>query len=234
MNTTPKDPLDKNSNYTYGTNANKTEYQIATTLENPVVSHLSPIIQTAFADSSFQARVNGNYLGYIKFQSGTTNPETWIANIPSLLFNNTGSTNLLSTGTYFIVNKQTNLPYKIDDKTEHQNKNANEIIQAITNTTTATLTGVNITGITTSTGVSEKFTETLLASFGGNLAKIETAVLGKSTPITPQTPASCATQPTYTSVTFTQGTPTQPNQAWQSNDENAPCYWTCGTGKTLV
>ncbi|MDD5197922.1 MAG: FISUMP domain-containing protein [Candidatus Gracilibacteria bacterium] len=187
INKIPTDPLSK-SNYVYGTNTSKTQYQIATTLEN-AVAHNSPFIsQTYAANSSLQARVNGNYSGYIKFSSGS---ETWIANIPSLIFNNTGSTNLLSTGTYFVVNKQQNLPYKLDDKTETRNKNATEIIQAIANTTTATLTGARIDNITTSTGVSAFFTGALLASFGGNITFIETAVLGKTATITPPAPNDC-------------------------------------------
>lgn len=162
MSTVTKDPLTQ-TNYTYGTNANKTQYQIATTLENAIAYNTSPIIQAVYADTLYQARVNGNYPGYIKFQSGS---ETYIANIPSLLFNNTGSIELLSTtNTYFIVNKQQNLPYKIDDKTQIQNKTPTEIIQFITNNTNATLTGVNITSITTSAGVSELFTGAILDSF---------------------------------------------------------------------
>ncbi|MDD5197883.1 MAG: glycine-rich protein [Candidatus Gracilibacteria bacterium] len=200
INKTPLDPLSK-TNYVYGTNSTKSQYQIAVTLENAIAydnSRLSPalsfggegvLISTTYAaNSSLQARVNGNYSGYIKYSSGA---ETWIANIPSLLFNNTGSTDLLGTSTFFVVDKQPNLPYKIDEKTITQNKTPNEIIQAITGTGTATLTGVNITGITTSTGVSNTFTPELLASFGGNIAIIETAVLGKTTNITPPAPNDC-------------------------------------------
>ena len=188
----PTDPLSK-TNYVYGTNSSQSQYQIATTLENAIA--YNNLIPTVYADTSLQARVNGNYSGYIKFSSGASNEETWIANIPSLLFNNTGSTNLLSTGTYFVVNKQQNLPYKLDDKTQSQNKTPDEIIRAVTNTTTVTLTWVNISSVTTSTGVSAFFTGELLASFGGNIAVIETAVLGKSTSVAPPTP-------TYTDCTF--------------------------------
>ena len=196
INKTPTDPLSK-TNYVYGTNSSQSQYQIATTLENAIA--YNNLIPTVYADTSLQARVNGNYSGYIKFSSRASNEETWIANIPSLLFNNTGSTNLLATGTYFVVNKQPNLPYKIDDKTIIQNKNPNDIIKAITNTTTATLTGVNITAViatNTSTGVSAFFTGELLASFGGNIAFIETAVLGKTATVAPPAPV------TYSDCTF--------------------------------
>lgn len=158
INKIPTDPLSK-TNYVYGVNSSQSQYQIATTLENTIAyNKFLPIV---YADSSLQARVNGNYSGYIKYMSGT---ETWIANIPSLLFNNTGSTNLLSTGTYFVVNKQQNLPYKIDDKTQIQNKNPDDIIKTITNTPTATLTGARIDNITKET-LANTFTGTLLASF---------------------------------------------------------------------
>ncbi len=136
INKTPVDPLSKAS-YVYGTNSSQSQYQIATTLENAIAYNTFPTIQAVYADSSLQARVNGNYSGYIKYQSGS---ETWIANIPSLLFNNTGSVSLFSTGTYFVVNKQPNLPYKLDIHTVIQNKDGNQMVQAITGTGIATLT----------------------------------------------------------------------------------------------
>jgi len=110
-------------------------------------------IPVVYADSSYQAKVNGNYPGYLKFTDSSGS--IWIANIPSLIFNNTGATNLLSTGTYFVVNKQANLPYKLDVHTVIQNKDGDKMIQVITGTGVATLTGVNITTIiATNTGVS--------------------------------------------------------------------------------
>jgi hypothetical protein len=101
-----------------------------------------------------------------------------MVNAPSLIWNNTGSVNLLSTGTYFVVNKQANLPYKLDTLSTIQNKDGNQIIQVIAGTGAVTLTGVNITNITTATGVSGMFTGALLASFGGNLPGIQTMILG--------------------------------------------------------
>ena len=229
INKTPTDPLSK-MNYVYGTNSDRTQYQIATVLENPITYNVSPFIQTVFATTSHQARVSGNYPGYLKYQSGTINPDTYIANIPSLLFNNTGSTNLFGTTTYFVVDKQQNLPYKIDDKTIIQNKNPNEIIQAITNTTTATLTGVNITAIIatdTSTGVSSLFTGSLLASFGGNISVIEAAVLGKTTNVasvasTGQTApiASAASNITATGITWNWQSSTSATSYQFSTDNN--------------
>nr|MDD3720775.1 hypothetical protein [Candidatus Gracilibacteria bacterium] len=43
---------------------------------------------------------------------------------------------------------------------------------------------------------------------------------------------SCATQPIYTNATFTVGTPTQINQAWQNTNNANPCYYTCINGYT--
>ncbi len=220
INKTPVDPLSK-TNYVYGTNSSQSQYQIATTLENAIAYNTFSIIQTVYADASFQAMVSGNYPGYIKFNNGAA--QTWLTNIPSLLFNNTGSTNLLGTTTYFVVDKQHNLPYAIDSKIPTQNKNATEIIRAITNTTTATLTGVNITAVIATnipTEVSSLFTGALLASFGGNISVIEAAVFGKTTNVTSinftgQTAptASAVSNVTTTSITWN----------WQSS-ENATSY----------
>ncbi|PIQ41630.1 hypothetical protein COW06_02395, partial [Candidatus Gracilibacteria bacterium CG12_big_fil_rev_8_21_14_0_65_38_15] len=208
MNKIPTDPL-SNTNYIYGVNSSLSQYQIATTLENIIAYDTSLLIPTVYADTSYQAKVSGDYPGYFKFSSGS---EVWIANIPSLLWNNTGSVNLLSSGTYFVVNKQTNLPYKLDESNVIQNKDANQIIQAITSNSTTTLTGVNITGVTTSTGVSEIFTGNLLVSFGGDITKMQAIVLGNITtaPI-PEIPsvnipsapiASAASSITQTSITW--------------------------------
>lgn len=178
---------------------------MAATLENAQAYNTSPIIQTVYADNSYQAKVNGDYPGYFKFSSGS---EVWIVNTPSLIWNNTGSVNLLSTGTYFVVNKQANLPYKLDSLSVIQNKDGNQIMQVIAGTGAATLTGVNITNITTATGVSGMFTGSLLASFGGNLPGIQTMILGNgSTGITSQTYTNCTgtTQSGYIITPLTHG-----------------------------
>lgn len=162
MNKIPIDPLSSTS-YVYGVSGDKKYYQVATVLENTEAYNLSPIVSTVYADASYQARVNGDYPGYLKFTDSSGS--IWIANVPSLLWNNTGSVSLLGTGTYFVVNKQANLPYKLDTSTVIQNKDADQMVQAITGTGVATLTGVNITGITAET-LTGTFTPEILANFG--------------------------------------------------------------------
>ena len=99
---------------------------------------------TYAASSTYKAKVNGIYPGYFKFNSGS---EVWIANIPSLIWNNTGSVNLLNTGTYFVVHRQSNLPHSFNGYAREINKDADQIVQSITGTGVARLMGVNISNI---------------------------------------------------------------------------------------
>ena len=236
MNTIPTDPVTK-TNYTYGTNANKTEYQIAAVLENPVAfsphsnslvrntSPLTPLLQgegnnlvsllllgegsgkgwiipTVHASQSLQARVNGNYRGFITFSSGASN-ETWIANIPSLLVNFSGSTDLLSNDASFIVDKQKNLPYKIDDKTIIHHQSTEEIILAKTKSSTAKLIVIDKADlIAFATNPNNTLPEylgseinsgTLLASFGSETTpeSLKSLVTGTATPPPPTVYENC-------------------------------------------
>lgn len=93
--------------------------------------------------------MDGTYDEYIKFSTGGS---TYLANIPSLIFNFSGATtSLFSTDTYFVYNNKSNLPYRIGDITDINTISSDTLIQNITNTPTATLTGVNITGVTKDT-----------------------------------------------------------------------------------
>ncbi|MDD5213247.1 MAG: hypothetical protein PHG82_02390, partial [Candidatus Gracilibacteria bacterium] len=124
----------------------------------------------------------------------------YIANIPSLLWNNSGSVDLLNTSTKYVVNKKTNLPYKINSTSDIGTKDANTIIQEITGTGVATLTGVNITNINSS-NIGTTFSGVLLASFGGDISKLTNNVIGgavASVPTVSYTPLS-ATGGTITS-----------------------------------
>ena len=100
LNKQLKDPL-TNTSYVYGTNADQTEYQIASILEWDSISY-APLINTTYANLS-KAKVDGNYKWFIKFNSGS---EVWIVNIPSLIFSNTWSVELLNNWTYYIVNNK--------------------------------------------------------------------------------------------------------------------------------
>ena len=196
INKTPTDPL-STSHYAYALSGDKKTYQVATVMENSVaytnsviangaersvaihsdsasvdrhartsLAMTNPFIPTAFAaQTSYQARVNGTYPGYIKFQSGA---EVYIANIPSLIWSNSGETiNLLSTGTYFVVNRQVNLPYKITTDTQIENQTADVLLRSITGQSNATLTGVNVTTVRTPEEIANTFTGQILASFAG-------------------------------------------------------------------
>ena len=78
------------------------------------------------------------------------------------------------------MNKQANLPYKLDVNTVIQNKDGDQMVQAITGTGVASLTGVNITGVTAET-LTGTFTPEVLASFGGDMNTVQSVVLGSTT-----------------------------------------------------
>ncbi len=156
INKTPLDPLSW-SNYIYAISWDKTKYQLATTLENSIsLTHpnlplnlMEGVIQKTYADyNPYQAKVIWNYPWYIKFSSWSN---TYIANIPSLIWNNSWATiNLLSTWTYFVVDKQSNLPYSIKDVVI-QELTADKLIQKITWYTWSNLMSINITPILNAT-----------------------------------------------------------------------------------
>lgn len=168
-----QDPLTHTS-YVYGTNADQTEYQIASILEWDSISY-SPFIETTYANIS-QAKVEWNYKWFIKFNSGS---EVWIANIPSLLFSNTGSVELLNDWTYYIVNNKSNLPYDTSWNKSNtwiiQKITGDDLIKEITKSPNASLTWVNITNVTKD-NFDEYFTGNTLESFnihGNDIRDIE-------------------------------------------------------------
>ncbi len=147
INKTPVDPLSK-TNYVYAVTNDRAYYQIATVLEN--TQSYNPIISQTYADSNYKARVVWNYDWILKFNDWTN---TWLINTPSLVFNTqSGNTvDLLSTGTYFVVNELSNLPYPIGDLKQINNKNGAEVIREISKTSVAYLTGINITEVVNNT-----------------------------------------------------------------------------------
>lgn len=125
MNHVPLDPL-LNTNYVYGISTDGKYYQIASVYEN---LQASTLINTTYADS-YNAKVVGNYDGIIKYQSGST----CIANVPSLIFNGTGSVELTNNDIGYIVDKQANLPYAINPNSQKTTKTTTEILQSISST----------------------------------------------------------------------------------------------------
>lgn len=161
LNMTPKDPLSQN-NYVYGVSTDGWQYQLASIWEWDTISY-KPFLESVHAESTF-ANVIWNYKWYIKFYSGS---ELYIANIPSLLFNNTGSIDLFDTQTYYIVNKKSNLPYNQSGNRNTdfiKNINSQELIKEITKSENATLTAVNITHLE-NTNFDQYFSGSILESF---------------------------------------------------------------------
>lgn len=237
----PKDPLTQ-TNYIYGTTSDYRYYQVASILEWDTA--YTPIINTTYANTE-TAKVEWNYPGFIKFNSWANNEESRIANIPSLIFNNTGSvSDLLANTTYFVVNKKSNLPYntKWIKDTSIQKLDWNNLIREITWTGTASLMWVNISNLKES-NFETIFTWTTLASFNVSgwdlsnketiVSSLKTSILGTSATTATSPTNSCITQPTYSWATFTFWTPTSPNLEWQWTSSTWACYYTCWAWKVL-
>ncbi len=114
LNTIPKDPKIQ-TNYVYARSEDAQEYQLATVFESPF-GYRPLFLQTQA--SWYQVKVEWNYKWFVKYQSGNL-LEWWCVsyvNIPSIIWSNTGSVNLLLTGAMqdtpiYVVNKGENLPY---------------------------------------------------------------------------------------------------------------------------
>ena len=79
-----------------------------------------------------------------------------------------------------MVDNQANLPYGLGGAVAVQTKDGNQMVQAITGTGAATLTGVSLSGVTTQAGVSALFTGSLLASFGGKIESVTAMAIGNA------------------------------------------------------
>lgn len=129
INTLPIDP-DTEHKYIYATmgEAND-EYQIATILEKNTA--YQSIIPHVYA-KDYQARVDGKYKWFLKYQ--TLNCIAY-ANIPSLIWSNSWSVNLLWTWEInipnYVVNNWQNLPYHSNNKL--WNLKPNEVVQILRN-----------------------------------------------------------------------------------------------------
>ncbi len=120
LNTPPKDPKSKN-NYIYSTTVSQTQYEIAWVLEWNVA--YTKIIPTSYALWEYKAKVEWNYAWYAKYQNTSENCLSY-ANIPSLIWSNTGTVDLLSTGSeqpetpIYVINNEKNLPYLQEKQSE--------------------------------------------------------------------------------------------------------------------
>lgn len=169
----PTDPLTK-TNYVYGTTKDYKYYQISSIMEN-TIWYENNITNQTYAWNE-EAKVEWNYKWILKYSSWS---EKWITNVPSLIFNNTGSVDLLNSGTYFVVNKKTNLPYNFSWIKDSSIRKVDwtSLIRDITKSTNSTLTWVNITNLTTD-NFSIIFTWATLNSF--NVSWVSTWTLAYS------------------------------------------------------
>jgi hypothetical protein len=156
-----KDPLTW-ANYTYWVTSDNNEYQIWSISEWWKLWWI--LIENAYAYWEL-AKVEWNYKWILKYKATW---RTYASNVPSLIFNNTWSIDLMSSWVYYVINNNENLPYNIKwiKDLSIQKKNSTELIKELTNTWTAVLTWVDITEIINwSKKVDEIFTWTLLWSF---------------------------------------------------------------------
>lgn len=72
LNKQPKDPLYKDTDYTYSIINNKNQYQVGYVMENPTAYYPLPMIETAFADGSVTPQIEGTYSGSILVSTGGT------------------------------------------------------------------------------------------------------------------------------------------------------------------
>ncbi|MGE4444326.1 MAG: hypothetical protein AB7E37_05020 [Candidatus Altimarinota bacterium] len=232
LNTTPKDPLSL-TNYVYATTNDNREYQIGTVLETGV--SYFPLIKNTYADNGYQAKVLGNYKGYITFNSGGL---IYITNIPSLLWSGENSINLLQTGGIntpkYIINNGKNLPYHPSkgyiSSDELGTENPIQVIQEKTQNTNATLISISKTEleqIVKELNQDENYelpqdlknslnvdsAQDIIKSFGvNNTQDFERVILGNknmtSGKVIPKTPGVCgeaATAYAHNITTFTGG-----------------------------
>jgi type II secretory pathway pseudopilin PulG len=156
-----KDPLTW-TNYTYWVTSDNKEYQIWSISEWWELWWI--IVENAYAAWEI-AKVEWSYKWILKYSSGS---RTYVSNVPSLIFNNTWSVDLMSNWVYYVINNKENLPYNIKwiKDISIQKKNSTELIKELTNTWSAVLTWVDITEIINwSKKVDEIFTWALLWSF---------------------------------------------------------------------
>lgn len=158
ISSTPKDPFNKQY-YSYWISFNNKFFQVAATLENEdnlvfndFVNKISVgDLVNANEDKDikkYSALVLWNYPWYIKFSTWSN---YYITNSPSLIFNFSWSNidgNLLSsTNTFYVLNRQINLPYSINNDFNINQIKWDDILKIMTNNQVATLTWIIITPI---------------------------------------------------------------------------------------
>lgn len=226
----PKDPL-SDVNYVYWTTSDYKSYQISWILESHNYTKTN-LVNNAYADWILKAKVTWNYKNFLKYNSWS---EVFISNIPSLLFSNTWWTNLLSTTTYFIVDKSTNLPYTrnwIKDQSIRQ-KDGNTIIREVTKNATSTLTWINITWLNNN-NIWTYFTWEVLRNFNtiwlditntwAILESLKNNILWNTQSTTT---SSTWSSPTYNNCTFNSSPVTHSNSVTAYQTSSVAFWQTC-------
>ncbi len=219
----PSDPEESNQKYVYGITSNKQQYQIWTVLENPVSYEPYFITPTYANTNSYKAKVEWNYKWYILFLSWGT---TWIANIPSLIYNFTGTLSgsgidlLNQAQTYYSVNTWNNLPYQLKNAKNINQEESDQVLKNKTWNTEAKLVTLSKEELLTYFN-SEEETPTLttwitsgelLWSFWvNNKESLEILVTWNASPLTPPAP------------TTVNGTCGSANKIYEHTDTT---YWT--------
>ncbi len=240
MSKTPKDPL-SNNNYVYGTDTNYSYYQIATVLENWVSYAPSPggrglgwgieIIPTTYADNpSYQAHVIWNYTYPLK-------KWTKLYSLPSLIFTWTWTLELNST--WFVVNKWTNTPYKLNTNQTENTQTIEDVLKIITWTWWRTLTWITLTNWDTNswslaqtffgTNSVENIDKVWISYYWVNkyITEIKTSWDGETTPITPT--YSCTWALVTANANITNTTWLTADTPYQTSNSSNSCYYTCKT-----
>lgn len=104
----------------------------------------------------------------------------YLVNAPSLIFNNTGSIDLLSTSANYVVDTGTNLPYPVSSTTYIAPSTPNQVVRFVTGKSDATLMAVDITPVTAQ-NVGTYFSGSTLSSFGGNLNQVSLMIFDGKT-----------------------------------------------------
>lgn len=160
------DPLN-NTNYIYSKSYDNLYFQVAATLEKE--NKYSYFWDTTYAanSASYSARVTWNYLWYIKYSTWWL---TYLANLPSLIYNYSWTTNevndLFSSWVYFVIDNGANLPYQLKDNMKINNASTDSVITSITKSDSVTLTWVDVTDIIKSKkSISQIFNTSTISSF---------------------------------------------------------------------
>lgn len=181
--TPPKDPFTWNP-YVISVSENKKEYQFVGVLENRF-----------WNGSEESAKVDGNYKWYITFSSGS---DTMYSNVPSILWNNSWSVNLLDSSNWvnapkYIVDNWENKPFVLKEGSLWD-ANTVEVLQWVRESSQATLLTLTKDELASINDGSSNKTEVLVSFWVPDIPSVTEVILAWK-------PISNSTPQTFT-VTF--------------------------------